>query len=186
VWEGLDGNRHRKGARRHHSTSLLTLFLVVGFMWSASAQQQVDPKLVGNWQTYDGPCRPCVLSIQKSGTPIRRLLSRGKTSPLPTFLHFFAEGCCLASRSRFAVLLAPVSSVVVMSLALWRRTRHPSGSRPMRDTSPYGQASGPLARIVPQKTLGTLPCPIVMITVHVALPEGSIPQLARGRGVAKT
>jgi hypothetical protein len=44
----------------------------------------------------------------------------------------------------------------------------------------------PLARIVPQKTLGTLPCPIVMITVHVALPEGSTPQLARGRGVAKT
>ena len=44
----------------------------------------------------------------------------------------------------------------------------------------------PLARIVPQKTLGTLPCPIVMITVHVALPEGAIPQLARGRGVAKT
>ena len=28
----------------------------------------------------------------------------------------------------------------------------------------------PLARIVPQKTLGTLPRPIVMITVHVALP----------------
>jgi hypothetical protein len=43
----------------------------------------------------------------------------------------------------------------------------------------------PLARIVPQKTLGTLPCPIVTITVHVALPEGSTPTLARGRGVAK-
>src|SRR5215831_7661087 len=47
---------------------VLTLFLVVGFVWSASAQQQVDPNLVGNWRTYDGPCRPCVLSIQKDGT----------------------------------------------------------------------------------------------------------------------
>ena len=47
---------------------VLTLFLVVGFMRSASAQQQVDPNLVGNWRTYDGPCRPCVLSIQKDGT----------------------------------------------------------------------------------------------------------------------
>ena len=47
---------------------VLTLFLVVGFVWSASAQQPVDPKLIGNWQTYDGPCRPCVLSIQKDGT----------------------------------------------------------------------------------------------------------------------
>ena len=44
----------------------------------------------------------------------------------------------------------------------------------------------PLAHLVPQKTLGTLPCPIVTSTVHVALPEGSTPKLARGRGVAKT
>ena len=44
----------------------------------------------------------------------------------------------------------------------------------------------PLAHIVPQKTLGTLPCPIVTSTVYVALPEGSTPKLARGRGVAKT
>jgi hypothetical protein len=46
---------------------VLTLFLLVGFVWSASAQQ-VDPKLVGDWRTYDGPCRPCVLTIQKNGT----------------------------------------------------------------------------------------------------------------------
>ena len=43
----------------------------------------------------------------------------------------------------------------------------------------------PLARHVPQKTLGTLPCPIVTSTVHMALPEGATPTLARGRGVAK-
>lgn len=52
----------------------------------------------------------------------------------------------MASRCRFAVSPAPVSSAVVMSLALWRRTRHPSGSRRMMDTSPCGQASGPWSR----------------------------------------
>ena len=46
---------------------VLALLLLVGFVWSASAQQ-VDPKLVGDWRTYDGPCRSCVLSIQKNGT----------------------------------------------------------------------------------------------------------------------
>jgi len=46
---------------------VFTLFLLVGFVRGASAQQ-VDPKLVGDWRTYDGPCRPCVLSIQKNGT----------------------------------------------------------------------------------------------------------------------
>ena len=46
---------------------VLTLFLLMGFVWSASAQQ-VDPQLVGDWRTYDGPCRPCVLTIQKNGT----------------------------------------------------------------------------------------------------------------------
>ena len=45
----------------------LMLFLLMGLVCSASAQQ-VDPKLVGDWRTYDGPCRPCVLTIQKNGT----------------------------------------------------------------------------------------------------------------------
>jgi hypothetical protein len=45
---------------------VLALFLLVGFVWSASAQQ-VDPELVGDWETHDGPCRPCVLSIQGNG-----------------------------------------------------------------------------------------------------------------------
>src|SRR5215510_7096970 len=63
---GRNSTAARQQGRRP-STPLLTLFLVVGFVWSASAQQ-VDPKLVGNWRTYDGPCRPCVLSIQKNGT----------------------------------------------------------------------------------------------------------------------
>ena len=51
--------------------SVLTLFLLVGFVWSANAQQsaqQMDPKLVGTWETHDGPCSPCMLTIQANGT----------------------------------------------------------------------------------------------------------------------
>jgi hypothetical protein len=41
---------------------VLTLCLLVGMVWSASAQQ-MDPKLVGTWESYDGPCNPCTLTI---------------------------------------------------------------------------------------------------------------------------
>jgi hypothetical protein len=45
---------------------VLTLFLLVGFVWSASAQQ-IDSKLNGTWESLDGSCRPCLLSIQEGG-----------------------------------------------------------------------------------------------------------------------
>ena len=45
---------------------VLTLFLVVGLVGSVSAQQ-IDSKLVGTWETHDGPCSPCVLTIQEGG-----------------------------------------------------------------------------------------------------------------------
>jgi hypothetical protein len=45
---------------------VLTLCLLVGFVWSANAQQ-IDDKLVGTWVTDDGPCSPCTLTIQANG-----------------------------------------------------------------------------------------------------------------------
>jgi hypothetical protein len=45
---------------------VLVLFLVVGFVCSVSAQQ-VDPKLVGSWESTDEPCRPCTLTIDANG-----------------------------------------------------------------------------------------------------------------------
>ena len=45
---------------------VLTLCLLVGMVWSASAQT-MDAKLVGTWETYDGPCNPCTLTIPASG-----------------------------------------------------------------------------------------------------------------------
>ena len=87
----------------------------------------------------------------------------------------------MASRPPLAVSDAPVSSVVSVTVASWRRTRHPSGSR-LVEVSPAGQTSAP-GTSVPQKIVGTLPCPIVMIT-DFGLPEGSIPLVAHDRGVA--
>ena len=47
---------------------VLTLGLLVGLVCSGSAQQKVDPELVGTWETTDGPCTPCTLTIQGDGT----------------------------------------------------------------------------------------------------------------------
>jgi sporulation protein YlmC with PRC-barrel domain len=45
----------------------LMLFLLVGFVWSASAQQ-IDSNLVGEYVTTDNSrCKPCTLSIPASG-----------------------------------------------------------------------------------------------------------------------
>ena len=93
-------------------------------------------------------------------------MSRGKTPPYTPFLHFFAEVCCIASRFPLAVSDAPVFSVVLVAVTPWRRTRHPSGSR-LVEVSPVGQTSAP-GTPVPQKTIGTLPCPSVKMTPVMA------------------
>jgi hypothetical protein len=46
---------------------VLALCLLVGFVCSANAQQ-VDSKLVGTWETTDGPCSPCALTIDANGS----------------------------------------------------------------------------------------------------------------------
>jgi hypothetical protein len=69
---------------------VLTLCLLVGVVWSASAQQEpVDPKLTGTWETHDGPCSPCILTIKEggsmtftqAGSDIQIVFSRGTPDP---------------------------------------------------------------------------------------------------------
>ena len=45
---------------------VFTLCLLLGFVCSVSAQK-VDPNLVGDLETTDGPCAPCTLTIQADG-----------------------------------------------------------------------------------------------------------------------
>ena len=54
------------GRREKMKWYVLTLSLVVGFVWSVSAQE-IDPKLVGTWKTYGLSCSPCTLTIQEGG-----------------------------------------------------------------------------------------------------------------------
>ena len=69
---------------------VLMLCLLVGVVWSARAQKDaIDPKLVGTWETYDGPCSPCLLTIQdggnvsftQAGADIQIVFSRGIPGP---------------------------------------------------------------------------------------------------------
>ena len=65
---------------------LMLLFLLVGFVWHANAQQaqQVDSNLVGRWECTDTPCNPCVLTIasdgamsfMQGGAPVQLVYSR--------------------------------------------------------------------------------------------------------------
>src|SRR4029434_3909032 len=94
--------------------------------------------------TAQASTRPFIVSVKRENIPL--------THPCA----FFAEVCRMASRCRFAVSPAPVSAAIVRHLALWRRTRHPSGSRHMMDTSPCCQASGPWHISCPRKP--SVPC----------------------------
>lgn len=50
---------------------VLMLCLLVGVVWSASAQQEpMDPNLVGIWESKDGPCSPCILAIKEGGSVV--------------------------------------------------------------------------------------------------------------------
>ncbi len=90
----------------------------------------------------------------KPGSPIRRLLSKGKTPPLHTFCVFLPRYVAWHPHSRLAVSDASVSSVLSVAVAPWRRTRHPSGSR-LVEVSFLDQTSAP-GTPVPQKTSRTI------------------------------
>ena len=83
------------------------------------------------------------LSHRRRGkTPIRRLLSRGNTSPLHNFGQLFSVAFRLAhSTPRLVASDAPLFSFA-WCRPCGRRTKHPSGSR-LRDVSPSGATSAP-------------------------------------------
>ena len=113
-------------------------------------------------------------------TPIRRLLSRGNTSPLHNIGPLFAVAFPWAHPlRRVASRRIPVFAPVVSAMRC--RTIHPSGSR-HPNVSLHGQTSAP-GTCVPQKIVGSLPSPLVSIRQSVWLPLGSSVSMAHGRGV---
>src|SRR6059036_2621230 len=110
-------------------------------------------------------------------------LSRGNTSPLHNFGHFL---CCVplgTLHPRLAILDASVFSFP------WRRLRCAAPVTHQDQgllTSRCWARRLPLASWMPQKTLGSLPCPIVYSVQIAWLPRGSNFDRAHGRGVANS
>jgi hypothetical protein len=103
--------------------------------------------------------------------------------PLAQLLTTFF--CCVPSgtpRSQLVAADASLFSCVWCRLGK-RRTKHPSGSRPLPSRSHARRL--PLAPSVPQKTVGSLPRPIVYSSQMPWLPWGSRFPMAHGRGVAR-
>ncbi len=115
-------------------------------------------------------------------SPIRRLLSRGNTSPFHNFGHFFRCVPLGTLHPRLAVSDASVFSFP------WRRLRCAAPVTHQDQgllTSRFVARRLPLASWLPQKTLGSLPCPIVYSVQIAWLPCGSNFDRAHGRGVAQ-
>src|SRR5215471_6745936 len=103
--------------------------------------------------------------------------------PPPQLLTTFL--CCVPSgtpRSQRVAADASLFSCVWCRLGK-RRTKHPSGSRPL--TSRSHARRPPLAPSVPQKTVCSLPCPSVSSSQMPWLPCGSCFPMAHCRGVAR-
>jgi hypothetical protein len=139
------------------------------------------------------------------GVPGKRGPTWNKTLSLVLGLicNFFpkTEWPCIPPFTPCGIFCRGMSPGISLPICRFARTRVCSGcdvdrrvatpQTPIRSTAPHGYlAMGPrlrpLARHGPQTTLGTLPCPIVMITVDRARPQGATPTLAHGRGVANT
>jgi hypothetical protein len=126
------------------------------------------------------PSYRLVLEGEKS--PIRRLLSIGNTAPLHNFGHFFRCVPLGTPHPRLAVSDASVFSFP------WRRLRCAAPVTHQDQglmTSRFVARRLPLASWMPQKTLGSLPCPIVYSVQIAWLPRGSNFDRAHGRGVAQ-
>src|SRR5213593_2320270 len=110
-------------------------------------------------------------------------LSRGNTSPFHNFGHFL---CCVPLGTLHPRLA--VSDASVFSFP-WRRLRCAAPVTHQDQglvTSRFDTRHLPLASWMPQKTLGSLPCPIVYSVQIAWLPRGSNFDRAHGRGVANS
>jgi hypothetical protein len=115
-------------------------------------------------------------------SPIRRLPSRGNTSPFHNFGLFFR--CVPLGTLHPRLVIADASAFSFP----WRRrpcaapvTHQDQGLVTSRSCA----RRLPLASWMPQKTLGALPCPSVYSVQITWLPHGSTFSRAHGRGVAQ-
>ena len=130
----------------------------------------------------DGGCPSMIFSSKRIGKlPIRRLPSRGNTFPYTTFDH------CCPWRSAWHTPpdSSPQTPPCFLACGVGCVGAAPATPQAQGLLTSRPQARRlPLAPVVPQKTVGALPCPIVDRSQLAWLPGGSRCHLAPGRGVA--
>ena len=121
--------------------------------------------------TAQASTRPFIVSVKRQYAPLTQLLTA-----------FF---CCVPPGTLHSRRVAADASLFSCTWCrpCGRRIKHPSGSRPL--TSRSHARRPPLAPSVPQKTVSSLPCPIVYSSQMPWLPCGSRFPMAHGRGVAR-
>jgi hypothetical protein len=114
--------------------------------------------------------------------PLEGSCQEARPLPYPTFDSFFRLRWCSAHAPGLWPQAHPCFACCgVGSLCAAPVTHQAQGVL----TSRFCARRLPLARVVPQKTLGSLPCPIVYSVQIVWLPRGSNFYRAHGRGVAR-
>ena len=127
------------------------------------------------------PCILAEITIQKSH-PLEDSCQEATPLPSTTFDSFFQLWCArhtspaLWPQTRPGFPCCGVGSLCAAPVTHQAQGPLTSRSRARRR---------PLARSVPQKTLGSLPCPIVYSVQIAWLPHGSTFSRAHGRGVAR-
>ncbi|SRR6266702_3988497 len=119
-------------------------------------------------------------SIGKS--PIRRLPSRGNHSPYTTFDNCFPWRSAWHTPPDWSPQTHPCFLACGVGCVGAAPSTHQD---PGLVTSRPQARRLPLAPVVPQKTVSSLPCPIVDCAQMPWLPEGSCFPTAHGRGVAR-
>jgi hypothetical protein len=135
------------------------------------------------------------------GDPLRKILATTEAGPSDRKSHPLEGSCQEAIRPPYTTFdnffplrsdrhIPPrlVSSDASVFSLLWRRLRCAAPATHQDQGSLTSRVLArrlPLARSVPQKTLGSLPCPSGYISQMSWLPRGSSFSRAHGRGVAR-
>jgi hypothetical protein len=115
-------------------------------------------------------------------SPIRRLSSRGNNSPYTTFDNCFPWRAAWHTPPD----LSPQTHPCFLACGVGCGGAAPSTHQDQGLVTSRPQARRlPLASVVPQKTVGSLPCPIVDGAQMSWLPEGACFPMAHGRGIAR-
>jgi hypothetical protein len=135
-----------------------------------------------SYGSFRKKARNLIETAQRKSHPLEDSCQEAKPLPSTTFDSFFQLRCARHTPPALWPQTHPCFPCCgVGSLCAAPVTHQAQGSLTSRSRA----RRRPLARSVPQKTLGSLPCPIVYSVQIAWLPHGSNFYRAHGRGVAR-